>query len=108
MKGGYTLFVELHSPTAKHYTFYFLFFQLLILTIQIFFTEHISFRVMCRERAWLFKSGIVFVQRKSATFNVRHGLCTEKGHGLLTQAVLFTSLSLPLLPLYSLFGFPLL
>ena len=47
--------MELHSPTAQHYTFYFYCFQLLILTIQIFFTQHISFWVMCRERAWLVK-----------------------------------------------------
>ena len=46
--------MELHSPTAQHYTFY-VSFQLLILTIQITFTEHISFRVMYRGRAWLFK-----------------------------------------------------
>ena len=62
------------------------FFQSLILTIQVLFTEHISFRVMCRERAWLFKSGVVFVQRKGMVFKVRHGLRIQNRHDLLTQA----------------------
>ena len=35
------------------------------------------------ERAWFLRSGMVFIQRKSMAFRVRHGLCTEKGHGLL-------------------------
>ena len=75
--------MELHSITPQHYTFYFLsFFSFIILTIQILFIEQISFRVMCREKARLFESGIVFVQRKGMTFKVRHGLCFEKGHDL--------------------------
>ena len=31
-------------------------------------------------------SGIVFVHRKGMDFKVTHGLCIEKGHGLLIQA----------------------
>ena len=38
------------------------------------------------ERAWLLRSGMVFIQRKCMAFDVRHGLCTEKEHGLLVQA----------------------
>ena len=33
-----------------------------------------------------FKSGIVFVHKKVTAVKVRHGLCTEKGHGLSVQA----------------------
>ena len=34
------------------------------------------------ERAWFLRSDMVFVQRKDMALKLRHGLCTEKGHGL--------------------------
>ena len=82
--GGYLWNYILQQPNT---TPLFSLFQFTILTIQILFIEHIRFRVMCRERAWLFESGIAFVQRKGMTFMFRHGLCIEKGHGLWGQAL---------------------
>ena len=59
------------------------------------------------ERTWFLRSGMVFVQRKDMAFRVRHGLCTEKGHGLLVWHGPFTPLSPPqLCSLFSLSGFP--
>ena len=99
--GGEGLSVELHSITAQHYTFYFLsLFSFIILTILILFIENISFRVMCRERAWLFESGIVFVQRKGMTFKVRHGVFVlRKDMTFEARHSPLTSLNLPQLTL---------
>ena len=73
---GYLWNYFLQQPNITNFLFSF---SVTHLTIQMLFIEHVSFRVMCRERAWLFKSGIVFVQRKGVTFKIRHCLCTEKG-----------------------------
>ena len=47
------------------------------------------------ERAWFLRSGMVFVQRKGMAFRVGHGLCTEKGQGLLVQAWSFYTIQSP-------------
>ena len=102
MERGYLLIYIFYQFKLYTLSFYFnhsfsVFDNLMYLQLCI----SVNIRVVYRERACMaFRSGIVFVhrkgrvfkvsmvfvQRKGMAFRVRHGLCTEKRHGLLVQA----------------------
>ena len=56
----------------------------------------VSIRVVYKERAWLLRQALsLYIERawflrSGMVFRVRHGLCTEKGHGLLVIFLFLT------------------